>query len=295
MNDRIAAALDDRVAFIPYLVAGDPGTHGEATTPDEASAATKRYVEALVAGGANIIELGLPFSEPIAEGPTIRTAITRALEYGMTPRHYMDLVADLSVDVPIVVMTYYNLIYRFGDEPGVESFVDAAAEAGISGMIVPDLPVEESEPLARACADRGLDLIFIAAPTTRDDRLERILETGSGYLYVQARLGTTGARTDVSDQTQESLARIRQFEDLTGIDPVPKAVGFGISSGDHAETVVAAGADGIIVGSALVDQIAAAADVQDAAQALKADAQEYRAGANRGRDRRTGNMLTGGE
>lgn len=292
MNQRIAATFADDVAFIPYIVAGDPGPDEKPPEPDVAVDATRRYVEALVAGGADIIELGLPFSEPIAEGPTIRTAITRALDAGMTPRRFMSLVNDLDVDAPIVVMTYYNPIHRFGNGPGVDAFVDAASEAGIEGIIVPDLPVEESTPLATACADRGIDLIFIAAPTTRDDRLERILDTVSGYLYVQARLGTTGARADVSDQTRESLSRIRRFEERSGRKPVPKAVGFGISSGDQAETVAAAGADGVIVGSALVDRIAAADSIDAAARALESDATAYSEGARLGRERRAGGPET---
>ncbi len=289
MNERIAAAFEDNVAFIPYIVAGDAGLVDDEIDPIDA---TKRYVAALVEGGADVIELGLPFSEPIAEGPTIRTAITRSLDAGMTPRRFMAIVEELAVDVPIVVMTYYNPIYRFGEGPGVEAFVDAAADAGIDGMIVPDLPVEESVPLADACAAHDIDLIFIAAPTTRDDRLERILETVRGYLYVQARLGTTGARTDVSNQTSESLARIQRFEETTGRQPVPKAVGFGISSGDQAATVAAAGADGIIVGSALVDRIATAPDVDTAAKRLQADAREYSDGALRGRRQRAGGPET---
>jgi tryptophan synthase alpha chain len=213
------------------------------------------YVRALARGGADVIELGLPFSEPIAEGPTIQAGIVRALEAWMTPARFFELADELSatVDVPLVVMTYYNLIYQYGDEEGVEPFVEAAEAAGISGVIVPDLPAEEAEPLRAACAARGLDLIFLVAPTTTDERLADVRERVSGFLYVQARLGTTGARADVSDQTHESLARLDDFE-------LPKAVGFGISSGENAAEVVAAGADGVIVGSALVDIIAEGGD-----------------------------------
>jgi len=241
---RIAAAFEDGPALITYVVAGDPDAES-----------TKAYVEALARGGADIIELGLPFSEPIAEGPTIQAGIVRALEAGMTPSRFFDLAGELSesVDAPLVVMTYYNLIYQYGDADGVEPFVEAAAAAGIAGVIVPDLPVEEAEELRAACAARGLDLIFIVAPTTTDERLQRIEEHVSGFLYVQARLGTTGARAEVSDQTHESLARLADFE-------LPKAVGFGISSGENAAEVVAAGADGAIVGSALVDVIAEGGD-----------------------------------
>jgi len=275
----VAAAFDDGPALITYVVAGDPDPES-----------TEEYVEALARGGADVIELGLPFSEPIAEGPTIQAGIVRALEAGMTPDRFFELAAEIagSVDAPLVVMTYYNLIYQYGDDEGVEPFVEAAAEAGLSGVIVPDLPVEEAEELRAACAARGLDLIFIVAPTTTDERLQRIEDRVSGFLYVQARLGTTGARADVSDQTHESLARVADFD-------LPKAVGFGISSGENAAEVVSAGADGVIVGSALVDIIAEGSDDRneqdsagsrtqsdDVAGRLEAKARELKDGARSG-------------
>jgi tryptophan synthase alpha chain len=191
------------------------------------------------------------------------------------------------VDAPLVVMTYYNLIYQYrgdAEDPpsgneGVERFVAAAAEAGIEGLVVPDLPVDEADPLRAACDRHGLDLVFIVAPTTTEARLERIRERVSGYVYVQARLGTTGARDDVSGQTDDSLDRVADFE-------VPKAVGFGISEGDHAREVVAAGADGVIVGSAIVDRIATGVDDGEPPDSVAADlrafASELKAGARRG-------------
>ena len=237
-ESRLAAAFEDEPAFVPYLAAGDPSYE-----------ASLEYVEALERGGADVIELGLPFSEPIAEGPTIQQAVVRALEAGMTPDRFFAFVADLDVDVPLVCMTYYNLVYQFGTGQGPRPFVERAAEVGIDGFVIPDLPAEEAGPLREACDEFGLDLIFIVAPTTRGERLARMRELVSGYVYVQARLGTTGARADVSDQTEESLARVADWD-------VPKAVGFGIKTGEHAERIVAAGADGIIVGSALVDIVA---------------------------------------
>lgn len=287
MTGSIADAFAAGPAFIPYLAAGDPGGYEEPPGPEASMAATSRYVRALVDGGADIVELGLPFSEPIADGPTIQQATVRALENGMTPGRFMELVASQSIDVPIVAMTYYNPIYRFGGTAGVDDFVDAAAVAGIDGLIVPDLPVEESGPLREACTDRDLALIFIAAPTTSDERLGRILETGSGYLYVQARLGTTGARVDVSDRTRESLERIASFEAKTSGAPIPKAVGFGISTAEQAGDIVAAGADGVIVGSALVDLIAAGPDADAAVDRLETLSGQLAAGARRGYERRT--------
>ena len=287
MIEHIADAFTDGPAFIPYLAAGDPGPYDEPPTPEVAIEQTRAYIDALVAGGADIVELGLPFSEPIADGPTIQQASVRALEAGMTPGRFLDLVDSLSTEVPIVVMTYYNLIYRYGDSPGVAAFVEAAAAAGVDGLIVPDLPVNESGPLCAACTAAGIAVIFIAAPTTTDDRLATIIERGTGYLYVQARLGTTGSQADVSDQTRTSLERIRSFEQDRGVESLPKAVGFGVSSGEQAASIVAAGADGVIVGSALIDAITAAGTDRDRATAsLEELATELAAGTKSGAQRR---------
>ena len=262
-------AFADGPAFIPYLAAGDPGYE-----------ASLEYVEALERGSADVIELGLPFSEPIAEGSTIQEAVVRALEAGMTPDRYFEFVEDLNVDVPLVCMTYYNLVYQYGAseaERGPRPFVERAAEVGIEGFVVVDLPAEEAGPLREACDEFGLDLIFIVAPTTEGERLERMRERVSGYVYVQSRLGTTGARDEVSDYTERSLSRLADWD-------VPKAVGFGIKTGDHAERIIAAGADGIIVGSALVDIVAEGVDepTADVAARLEAKARELKQGATRG-------------
>jgi tryptophan synthase alpha chain len=272
----LESVFADDPAFVPYLVAGDPNYEDSLA-----------YVEALADGGADVIELGLPFSEPIAEGPTIQEAIVRSLEGGMTPDRFFAFVEDLDVDIPLVCMTYYNLIYQYGGDgseaTGPRAFVGRAAAAGLDGLVVPDLPPEEAAPLRDACDEHGLDLIFIVAPTTRGDRLARMRELVSGYVYVQARLGTTGARDDVSGQTNESLARLAEWD-------VPKAVGFGIKTGDHAERIVAAGADGIIVGSALVDIIgegvAEGRPTDEIAATLESKASELKSGAvDGGKDR----------
>ncbi|MGB9963882.1 tryptophan synthase subunit alpha [Halobacterium hubeiense] len=284
-RSEIRAAFEDGPALVSYVAAGDPSVE-----------ASKEYVEALVDGGSDVIELGLPFSEPVAEGTTIQNAIKRALNAGMTPDAYLDLVRDLDVDVPVVCMTYYNLIYQYGesearsasenasgDEPrasgGPEEFVAAAAEAGISGFVVPDLPVDESGPMYEACREHGLDLIFIVAPTTTPERLERMLDRTTGFVYVQGRLGTTGARDEVSEDTPEALERLQDAD-------VPKAVGFGISSGEQAREVVASGADGVIVGSAYVDIVAEGVEddlpTADVADRLESLAAELKAGARKG-------------
>jgi len=267
-NPAIDAAFADEPAFIPYLAAGDPSYE-----------ASLEYVEALARGGADIIELGLPFSEPIAEGSTIQNAIVRSLQGGMTVGRYFEFVTDLDVDVPVVCMTYYNLIYQYGDESGPEPFVRKAKSVGIDGFVVPDLPAEEADPLREACDRHGLDLVFIVAPTTDDERLDRLVSLSSGYLYIQARLGVTGARDDVSNETTSSLDRLADYD-------IPKAVGFGIKTGEHARDIIAGGADGIIVGSALVDIIAEGTETdsptEETAAELESLCQELKAGALEG-------------
>ena len=273
--DGLAGAFEEP-AFVPYLAAGDPDVE-----------ASLEYVEALARGGADVIELGLPFSEPIAEGPTIQQAVVRSLEGGMTPERFFEFVEALDVDVPLVCMTYYNLIYQFGDGEPVTPFVERAAAAGIQGFVVPDLPAEEADRLRAACDEFGLDLSFIVAPTTRGERVDDILERVSGYLYVQARLGVTGARSEVSDRTTESLERLADHEAAADI---PKAVGFGISSGEQTAEVVAAGADGVIVGSALVDVVGEGHENGDptaaVADRLETKARELKQGALDGAQRR---------
>lgn len=238
-------------ALIAYICAGDP-------SPE----ATKEYVEALVRGGADIIELGLPFSDPVADGPTIQAGIERALNNGMTPDVYFETVSSLKANIPLVVMTYYNLIFK----RGLEKFVKDCVSSGISGIIVPDLPAEESEELAAFCKKHDVDLIFLVAPTTTEARMKRILAQGTGFIYLVARLGVTGARADIAGSTKELITRVKTA--------TPKAVGFGISSGRQAAEIIRAGADGVIVGSAFVDIIAGGNDAEERLEALARELKE---------------------
>jgi tryptophan synthase alpha chain len=231
--------------LICYVMAGDPSVE-----------ATGEIVKALENGGADIIELGFPFSDPVADGPTIQAAGQRALAAGMDIQRYFELIRDLDVEVPLVCMTYYNPVFRYG----VEKFVERAAEAGISGLIIPDIPVEETADLKNSCEKHGLNLIFLVAPTTTDERIRKILQRGSGFLYLVSRLGVTGTREDISSSTNELLSRVE-----TGI---PKAVGFGISTGKQAEELRKAGADAVIVGSAFVRIIEEGKDVNEKLEAL---------------------------
>ncbi len=232
-------------ALICYIMAGDPSVDS-----------TGEFVKALATGGADIIELGFPFSDPVADGPTIQAAGQRALAGGMDVQRYFELVKSLDVRIPLVCMTYYNPVFRYG----VEKFVKGAAEAGISGLIIPDIPVEEAADLKNSCEKHGLDLIFLVAPTTTDERIKKILKRGSGFLYLVSRLGVTGAREDVSSSTKDLLSRVET--------EMPKAVGFGISTGIQAEEVRKAGADAVIVGSAFVRIIEEGKDVNEKLEAL---------------------------
>ncbi|HWR25715.1 MAG TPA: tryptophan synthase subunit alpha [Methanosarcina sp.] len=232
-------------ALICYVMAGDPSLE-----------ATGETVKSLAAGGADIIELGFPFSDPVADGPTIQAAGQRALAAGMDTQGYFELVRALNVQIPLVCMTYYNPVFRYG----VDKFVEQAAEAGISGLIIPDIPVEETTELKQSCERYGLDLIFLIAPTTTPDRIRKILEKGSGFVYLVSRLGVTGTREEVSSSTKELLSRVET--------ELPKAVGFGISTGKQAEEVREAGADAVIVGSAFVKIIEEGKAVNEKLEAL---------------------------
>jgi tryptophan synthase alpha chain len=231
-----AAADEGRSALITYLMLGYP-------SPED----SMMLVPALQAGGADVIELGVPFSDPVADGPTIQRAGQAALQQGVTPRDCLRLVARLrgeaGVTVPLVLMGYYNPIHSYG----FEAYVDACAEVGVDGLIVPDLPPEEASPLREACLQRGLALILLVAPTTELSRAVAISGLTSGFLYVVSRLGITGTALDPGEELRQRLERLR-----TSVD-VPIAVGFGISTPEQAHALAGL-ADGIIVGSAIVDR-----------------------------------------
>lgn len=253
--------LPDEPALIPYFTAGYPSVE---SVPEA--------IEAFEDGGADVIEVGLPFSEPIADGPTIQNAITRALENGMTPDTYFEKVGEADVSVPLVCMTYYNIIMQ----RGVDEFVRDCKNVGIEGIIVPDLPVDESDALYEACEENDVSLIFIVAPTTTDERLERIMERVSGFVYVQARLGTTGARDDISNVTYDVLQRVEGYD-----DDVPKAVGFGVSKREHARDIIQGGADAVVAGSVFVESM------EDGVEGIEEKTRELKQGALEGSDAET--------
>jgi tryptophan synthase alpha chain len=239
-----------RAAFMPYLMGGFPTV--------EASVAIG---EAYVDGGADLIELGVPFSDPLADGPVIHAAGTEALRAGATLADVLEVCRALSRRVPVVVMLYANLVLA----QGPEAFARRLAEAGASGLIVPDLPLEESGELLGACDAAGIALVPLVAPTTPDERLERIGAQARGFVYTVSVTGTTGERAALSDAFAGVIARVKAH---TG---VPVALGFGIGAPEQAVQAARAGADGVIVGSRLVRAAAEADDPAAAVRALVAD------------------------
>jgi tryptophan synthase alpha chain len=231
------AALRERGrrALIPFLVAGDP-------TLD----ATAAFLDCFAASGADVLEIGVPFSDPIADGPVNQRAAQRALAGGTSLRDVLDLAARVRprLEQPIVILSYYNPILRLG----LEAFSRLAANAGVDGVVVPDLPPEEGGPLRAAADPNGLDVIFLAAPTSTDERLARVAASSRGFIYCVSLTGVTGVRDDVAADVGGLVARLRRCTDL------PICVGFGVSTPEHARQVAGV-ADGVIVGSAIVSVI----------------------------------------
>jgi len=223
-------------ALIGYITAGDPNPK-----------ATPKIADALISGGLDILELGLPFSDPIADGPTIQAASIRALAAGTTPIKVLEIAKQIKQqhDVPIVIMTYYNPVFRLG----LERFCSLAKDCMVDGLIVPDLPVEEASDYRKAANAFGLDTIFLAAPSTTNQRLTKIINASSGFLYLVSHFGVTGAKTTIEDSTIQLIKRVKPFSN----GKIPLAVGFGISKPQHSQQVVKAGADAAIVGSAFIN------------------------------------------
>jgi tryptophan synthase alpha chain len=233
-------------ALIPYVTAGDPDLE-----------MTKRLVREMVRRGADIIEIGVPFSDPLADGPIIQRASQRALQGGTTLRKILQTVSELrhEVDVPLVLMTYYNPVLRYGEE----AFVADALDAGVDGIIVPDLPPEEGQSLMELTTDTPLEMIFLAAPTSTSARLALISEASRGFIYYVSRLGTTGVRDQLADDLRIMLEKVRASTSK------PIAVGVGVSTPEHVR-LVAELADGVVVGSAILKLIE---DLEDRADRLE--------------------------
>lgn len=226
---------------------GDGALIGYVTGGDPEPKYTPKIAEALIKGGVDILELGIPFSDPIADGPTIQAASVRALKAGTTPTTVLEIAREIRKEheIPVVILTYYNPIFK----KGLDNFFKLARDCGVNGLIVPDLPIDEADDYRKVAETYGIDTVFLAAPSTSTKRLQKIVECTSGFLYLVSLFGVTGVREKMEDSTTQLIKKFLPY--TTG--RIPLAVGFGISKPEHVKTVIESGADGAIVGSAFVD------------------------------------------
>ncbi len=246
-------------ALICYIVAGYPDI-----------VTSKQVVDALVEGGADMIEVGIPFSDPIADGPTIQAASNIALKNGMTPEKALNLVRAVRKKhptLPMLAMTYSNILVR----AGIQKFMCISKQSGLDGFILPDLPVEEADTYTAIASKLNLATVFLVSPNTPDTRLRKIVTNTSGFLYLVSVYGITGARNSFQQYTLDTIREVKQIAGAK----VPLAVGFGISRPSHAKTIISAGAEAIIVGSAIVNKISSGSgtkmliDVQNFTESMK--------------------------
>jgi tryptophan synthase alpha chain len=244
---------EGRTGFVAFLTVGYPDVE-----------ATLRIVPALIEGGADVIELGVPFSDPLADGPKVQKASFHALEQGVTVKTCLEVVRKLregGVEAPIVPMGYYNPLLAYG----LARFTKDAAEAGVDGLIVVDLPPEESDEMLAACEAAGLRLIYLVAPTSTEERIREVARRASGFVYCVSVTGVTGERDEIAPGLAEFVGRVRNATNL------PIAVGFGISQPKHFEAVARI-ADAAVIGSAIIDEIARS-DPSEQSERLKSYAE----------------------
>jgi tryptophan synthase alpha chain len=246
-------------ALICYIVAGYPDI-----------ATSKNVIDALVRGGADIIEVGIPFSDPMADGPTIQVASNVALKNGMTPEKALRLVKSVRKkhpNLPMLAMTYSNILVR----AGIEQFMVSSKRSGLDGFILPDLPIEEAGTYTSVASKLNLATVFLVSPNTPDARLRRIVATTTGFLYVVSVYGITGSRNSFQKYTLTAIKKVKK----TAGNRVPVAVGFGISSPAHAKIMITTGAEAVIVGSAIVNKVSYGSnkkmlvDLQNFAKSMK--------------------------
>jgi tryptophan synthase alpha chain len=267
ISKRFAALRDaGELGIVAYITAGDPSLD-----------ATLEFVLALAEAGTDVIELGVPFSDPLADGPTIQRASERALKAGATLQGILELVRRIrkKSQIPLVLFSYYNPILQMG----LEKFAAAAAEAGVDGVLATDLSPEESVEYRRILAAQRLDTIFLCAPTSTDERLASIAECSSGFLYLVSRTGVTGAKDTLPDDLPALLRRVRSFTTL------PVAVGFGISLPGHI-SLLGGLADAAVIGSSLVAEIERAQSTEEGAKALSERIRVLKEAARHGLSRR---------
>lgn len=241
---------EGKVAFIPYITAGDP----DLSTTAEA-------LKLLDSCGSDIIELGIPYSDPLADGPVIQAAATRSLAKGTNFNVIIDMLKEVvpQLSCPIALFTYYNPILK----RGTEKFMSTIRDTGVHGLVVPDVPLEETETLRTEAKKHGIELVLLTTPTTPPDRMKAIVDVAEGFVYLVSSVGVTGARASVSGSVQSLLQEIKEATTK------PVAVGFGISKPEHVKQVAGWGADGVIVGSAIVKVLGEAKSPQEGLKELE--------------------------
>ncbi len=259
---KIVDAFQKGTAFIPFITCGDPDL-----------ATTKELIRALIRGGADLIELGIPFSDPTAEGETIQKANLRALNVGTTPKKIFQMLEEMQqeapITVPLVFMTYANVVYHYG----IEAFAQRCQQVGICGLILPDVPLEEKAEFAPLCQKYGVEFVSLIAPTS-EHRIAQIAQDAQGFVYCVSSMGVTGVRTSLADNVNQVIGQIKEST------KIPVAVGFGIATPDQAKAL-GSQADGIIVGSAIIKLIQAHGTASPSH--VEAYAKEMKAAANQGR------------
>jgi tryptophan synthase alpha chain len=252
----------NEAALVAYVTVGYPSLD-----------LTRRLVPIIGRQGADLIELGVPFSDPMADGATVQRASHAALEQGVSLSDCLSVAAEArrTNEVPLVFMSYYNPILKYG----VEAFARDCAASGVDGLIIPDLPPEEAGELKQACDSAGIDLVFLVAPTSTDERLRKVAEMASGFVYCVALTGVTGARSELGEGVEAMLERVREHIDL------PLVVGFGISKPEHVARVSRV-ADGAVVGSALINVIEAHPDEDEVILSVSEYVRDLKEGTRRG-------------
>uniref|UniRef100_A0A0E0LHV0 Uncharacterized protein n=1 Tax=Oryza punctata TaxID=4537 RepID=A0A0E0LHV0_ORYPU len=247
-----------KTAFIPFITAGDPDL-----------ATTAKALKILDACGSDLIELGVPYSDPLADGPVIQASATRALSKGTTFEDVISMVKEVipELSCPVALFTYYNPILK----RGIANFMTVVKEAGVHGLVVPDVPLEETNVLRSEAAKNNLELVLLTTPTTPTERMEKITKASEGFIYLVSTVGVTGARANVSGKVQSLLQDIKQVTDKA------VAVGFGISTPEHVKQIAGWGADGVIIGSAMVRQLGEAASPEEGLKKLEELAKSLKA------------------
>ncbi|PIA31575.1 hypothetical protein AQUCO_04900105v1 [Aquilegia coerulea] len=239
-----------KVALIPYITAGDPNL-----------STTAEALKVLDSCGSDIIELGVPYSDPLADGPVIQAASTRALANGTNLESIISMLKEVipQISCPVSLFTYYNLILK----RGIGNFMATLNDAGVHGLVVPDVPLEETETLREEAAKNNIEIVLLTTPTTPTERMKPIVEAAEGFVYLVSSVGVTGARTSISSRVQSLL------KDIKEVTSKPVAVGFGVSKPEHVQQIAGWGADGVIVGSAMVKLLGEANSPQEGLKELE--------------------------